>query len=271
MRIRLLGTALLVACSAIAQSPAAVASQSQTIALQTELTKLAADAVLLHTDLPGFACTETALSQAIKENKRNPKKNKVTERVQFVANVRAERAGDGRLHESLDVTEVNGKPPSGHGFNPPMMVEGGFDQSLDFFLPERQTCFHFTLSNGRIDFVSPPGTFDRPQCGETGAPNGFALLDDAGNVSHMERQVPPELARQVHIVDFASADIVPTELDGKMYPLPAKVVAEVPKDGVVLHFEATYAGCHLFKVTSRILPGTAPVSDNAPDPATSHP
>jgi hypothetical protein len=104
-----------------------------------------------------------------------------------------------------------------------------------------------------------------------GAPQGFVLFDEAGNVTHLERQVPPELARQVHIVDFATTDIVPTELDGKMYPLPAKVVAEVPKDGEVLHFEATYTGCRLFKATSTILPGVAPVSDNAPDPATSHP
>lgn len=260
MGIRLLGIALLVTCSAAAQGPPPATSQSQTPALQAELTKLAADAGLLHTDLPGFACKETALSQAIKKNKRNPQKDKITAQIQFVANVRAERSGDGRLHESLEVTEVNGKSSSGGRFDPPIMVEGGFDQSLDFFLSAMQACFHFTLSEGRIDFVSPPGAFDRAACGEMGAPHGFALFDEAGNVSHLERQVPPEYARQVHIVDFATADIVPTELGGKMYPLPAKVVAEVPKDGVVLHFEATYTGCHLFKATSTILPGVAPVA-----------
>lgn len=260
---------MLVSCSAIAQSHATVASGSQTSAMQAELTKLAADAVLLHTDLPGFACKETAVSQVIKENKRNPKKDKVTEQVKFVANVRAERSADGRLHESLDVTETNGKPYNGRSFNPPMMVEGGFDQSLDFFLPERQACFHFTLSEGRIDFVSPPGTFDLAACGEMGAPHGFVLFDEAGNVSHLERQVPPELAREVHIADFATIDIVPTELDGTMYPLPAKMVAEVPKDGVILHFEASYTGCHLFKAISKILPGTAPAPEDAP--ASSHP
>jgi hypothetical protein len=269
MGIRLLGIALLVACSAIAQSTATVAPESQTPALQDELKKLAADAALLHTDLPGFACTETAVSQAIKENKRNPKKNKVTERVQFVAEVRAERSADGRLHESLDVTEVNGKPYNWRRFNPPMMVEGGFDQSLDFFLPERQACFHFTLSESRIDFVSQPGSFNLAACGEMGAPHGFVLFDEADNVSHLERQVPPELARQVHIADFATIDIVPTELDGKVYPLPAKVMAEVPKDGEVLHFEATYTACRLFKATSRILPGTAPVPESSP--SASHP
>ena len=146
MGVRVAGVILmLAACSAIGQSTATSASGSQTPALQDELKKLAADAALLHTDLPGFACTETAVSEAIKKNKRNPQKDKITERVQFVASVRAQRGEDGRLHESLTLSEVNGKPASGGRFDPPMMVEGGFDQSLDFFLAERQTCFNFTL------------------------------------------------------------------------------------------------------------------------------
>jgi hypothetical protein len=185
--------------------------------------------------------------------------------------VRAERGGDGRLDESLTLTEVNGRPASEVRFDPPVMVEGGFDQSLDFFLTERQGCFNFTLSNtanqGRIDFVSPPGAFNRAECGDMGAPHGFALFDETGNVTHLERQVPPENALQAHLVDFTSIDFSPTELDGKMYPLPAKMVADVPKEGgETLHFEATYAGCHLFKATSKILPGTAPEPESSPAP-----
>jgi hypothetical protein len=59
-------------------------------------------------------------------------------------------------------------------------------------------------------------------------------------------------------------------LDGKVYPLTAKMVADVPKEGgVTFHFEATYTGCHLFKATSRILPGVTPVPES--DPAVPHP
>jgi hypothetical protein len=148
------------------------------------------------------------------------------------------------------------------------MVKGGFGESLFFFLPGTQACFEYSLSEGRIDFVSPPGTFDRPRCTNTGAPNGFARLDDAGNATHLERRVSPEFAGQVHVVDFTAIDFIPTELDGKVYPLTAKMVADVPKeDGVTLHFEATYTGCHLFKATSRILPGETVV----PDTGTAHP
>lgn len=268
MGIRLLGAMLMVTCSAIAQGQSTAAAESQATALQAELTKLAASADLLHTDLPGFACTETATSQAIKKNKRNPQKDKVTAEVRFVAQVRAERGEDGRLNESLTLREVNGKPASGGRFDPPIMVEGGFDQSLDFFLSARQWCFNFTLSwplnQGRIEFVSQPGSFDQAACGEMGAPNGFALFDADGNVTHLERHVPSEHALQAHLVEFTAIDFSPSELDGRVYPLPSKVVAEVPKVNATLHFEATYTACHLFKATSKILPGTVPVSGDGP-------
>ena len=246
--------AVLVACAAGALGQAAGAQDGQATALQDELKKLGAAALSLQRDLPSFTCTETGLSQALK-------KGKVKEQVRFVAEVRVERAAGGRLGEELEVSEVNGKRPRDR-FDPPFMVGGGFGESLFFFLPTTQACFHYSLSAGRIDFESPPGTFDRPQCTNTGAPKGFALLDDAGNATHLERQVPHEYAEQVHVVDFTAIDFVATELDGKVYPLTAKMVADEPKeDGVTVHFEATYTGCHLFKATSRILPGETVVPD----------
>jgi hypothetical protein len=263
MEIRVLGAAVLVACAVAAQGQATVAQEGQA-ALQAELGRLGAAAQSLRQDLPSFECTETGLSQAIK-------KDKVKEQVRFVAEVRVERGASGRLNEQLDVSEVNGKPYK-RKFEPPFMVRGGFGEALFFFLPETQACFQYTLSAGRIDFVSPPGTFDRVQCRHTGAPNGFAQLDDAGNATHLERQVPHEFAEQVHVVDSTAMDFVPTELDGKVYPLTAKMVADVPKeDGVTLHFEATYTGCHLFKATSRILPGETVVPVPDTDKGTAHP
>jgi hypothetical protein len=262
MGMRGVGLAVLAACAAGALGQAAGAQDGQATALEAELKQLGAAALSLQRDLPSFTCTETGLSQALK-------KGKVKEQVRFVAEVRVERAAGGRLDEELEVTGVNGKPPRGR-FDPPFMVGGGFGESLFFFLPTTQACFHYSLSAGRIDFESPPGTFDRPQCTNTGAPDGFVLLDDAGNATHLERQVPHEYAEQVHVVDFTAIDFVATELDGKVYPLTAKMVADVPKEGgVTFHFEATYTGCHLFKATSRILPGVTPAPES--DPAVPHP
>jgi hypothetical protein len=255
MGMRLAVLAVLVACTAVGRGQAAGAQESQSAPMQAGLRQLAATAQSLQHDLPSFTCTETGLSQVIK-------KKKVKAQTRFAGELRVQRGQDGRLHERLDVTEVNGKPYRGGRFEPPFMVEGGFDQTLDYFLPERQVCFRFTAGSGRIDFDSPSGKIGRPLCAEAGEPRGFALLDEAGNVTHVERQVPTELARQYHIVDFSSVDFVSTELDGKMYPLSAKVVAEVAKDGESLHFEAAYTGCHLFKATSTILPDVTPVPES---------
>jgi hypothetical protein len=260
MGMRWVGAVVLVACAAGALGQAAGAQDGQAT-LQEELKQLGAAAQSLQRDLPSFTCTETGLSQALK-------KGKVKEQVRFVAEVRVERAEGGRLDEELQVSEVNGKRPRDR-FEPPFMVGGGFGESLFYFLPGTQRCFEYSLSSsqnntkpGRIDFVSPPGTFDRPECTEKGAPKGFVLIDGSGNPMHLERQVPAEYAERVHVVNFSAMDFVATELDGKMYPLTAKMVADEPKEeGVTLHFEATFAGCHLFKATSRILPGETVVPD----------
>jgi len=234
--------------------------QSEPAALRAELKKLAATAQMLRDDLPSFTCQETAKSQLLK-------KKKVKEQVEFAGEVRVQRVEEGRLLEQLNVTQVNGKPFAGGYFHTPIKVEGGFGASLFFFLPEIQPCFDFALTSGRLDFATRPGMLDQPGCDVAGTRRGFALLDADGNVTHMEREVPPETASQFHLVDFNTIDFVSTELGGRAYPLSAKMTADVPADGEVKHFEATYSGCHLFTATVTILPGVAPVNGPAPEDA----
>jgi hypothetical protein len=254
---------VLLAC-AVAQGCAA--QDGQMTALQAELNKLASTAQSLQQDLPSFTCTETGLSQAIK-------KNKVKQQVRFVAEVRVERTAAGRLDEQLQVTQVNGKPYSKGRFEPPFMVRGGFGESLFFFLPATQTCFRYSLgatgNQGRIDFESLPGSFDRHQCKSMGMPQGSVLLDDAGRPIPVERKVPKEYAVQVHAVDSAAIDFAPIDLDGKTYPLAAREVSTASKDDYDLRFEATFSGCHLFKATSAILPDVTPVPEG--DSGAPHP
>ena len=250
MGMRLAGAVVLVACAVGARGQAA---------LQDELKKLGVAAQSLQRDLPSFECQETALSQVIQ-------RGKVKDRMRFVAKVRVERAGAGRLDEELEVSEVNGKPEKGR-FDPPFLVGGGFGESLVYFLPATQPCFLYTLSGARIDFAPAPGVADRAQCIGKAA-TGFLLLDNVNNPAHLERTAPHEYSQQLLVVHFSAVDFMPAELDGKMYSLTSKVVAEEPKEnGVTLHFEATYTGCHLFKATSRILPGETVV----PEPGGPHP
>jgi hypothetical protein len=257
MVVRAVAAALVLASVGMGQGWAQGPEQSGSTALRAELKKLAATAQMLRDDLPSFTCQETAKSQLLK-------KNKVKEQVAFAGEVRVKRADEGRLLEQLNVTQVNGKPFAGGYFETPIKVEGGFGESLFFFLPEIQPCFEFTLTSGRLDFASRPEMLDRPGCDVAGTKRGFALLDADGNVTHMEREVPPETASQFHMVDRNTIDFVSTELGGRTYPLLAKMTADVPADREVKHFEATYSGCHLFTATVTILPGVAPVTGDAP-------
>jgi hypothetical protein len=235
-------------------------SGSESAELRTELKKLAGVAQMLRDDLPSFTCQETAKSQLLK-------KNKVKQQVQIVGEVRVQRVEERRLQEELKIAQVNGKPFAGGSVKAPVMVQGGFGESLFFFLPEIQPCFDFTLTGARLEFATRPGMLGQPGCDVAGTLRGFALLDGEGNIVHMEREVPPEIASQFHLVDANTIDFVYMELGGRAYPLSAKMTADVRGDGEVKHFEAAYSGCHLFTATVTILPGAAPVTEPAPDGA----
>jgi hypothetical protein len=237
----------------LAQGP----EQSQSAELRAELKKLAGVAEMLRDDLPSFTCQETAKSQLLK-------KKKVKEQVQIAGEVRVQRVEGRRLLEQLNIAQVNGKPFAGGSVKAPIMVQGGFGESLFFFLPEIQPCFEFTLTAGRLDFVSRPEMLERTGCDVAGTRHGFALLNAEGNVTHMEREVPAETASEFHLVDSNTIDFVSTELGGQAYPLSAKMTADVPADGEVKHFDAVYTGCHLYKATVTILPGVSPVTEDAP-------
>jgi len=257
MVLRVVAAVTVLASVGMGRSWAQGPEQSEPAALRAELKKLATTAQMLRDDLPSFTCQETAKSQLLR-------KKKVKEQVQYSGEVRVERVEQRRLMEQLQVTQVNGKPFAGGAFRAPMKVQGGFGESLFFFLPEIQPCFDFTLTGGRLDFATRPQMLERPGCDVAGTRHGIALLDADGNITHMEREVPPETASQFHLVDFNTIDFVSTELGGRAYPLSAKMTADVPADGEVKHFEATYSGCHLYKATVTILPGVAPVTGDEP-------
>jgi hypothetical protein len=244
----------------MAQGGGAGPSGGESPELRAELKKLAGVAEMLRDDLPSFTCQETAKSQLLK-------KNKVKQQVEFGGEVRVERVEGRRLLEQLQVTQLNGKPFAGGSVKAPIMVQGGFGESLFFFLPEIQPCFDFTLAPGRIDFETRPGMLDRTGCDVAGTRHGFVLLDGEGGVTHLERQVAPEIAAQFQLVDFNTVDFVSVDLGGRSYPLSAKMTADVREDGEVRHFEAVYSGCHLYKATVTILPGVTPVDGPPPEDA----
>lgn len=217
-------------------------------ALQQTLQRLGSAAEDLLQSTPSFTCGETATSQALHDQK-------VLRSVSLSGTVRTIRQPDGRMVETYDYKRSHLLffiPKL-----PPLFVSGGFDTALSYFLPSAQPCLRYSLSPGRIDFETRTGPVSDYLCREQGL-KGFALLDAAGDITHIERTIPPDVAKPLKDVPFAAIDITPVTLNGRVYPLSHHLVATQRLEfGATGHFEATYTHCHLFTSTVTIGPASA--------------
>jgi hypothetical protein len=245
-----LGCAALLALRAVAQQPAAPN-------LQQELQRLGEAAAALDRTLPGFTCEESAVSSELRGGK-------VHHSVTFIATLRATRAADGKLNESISITQVNGKPFSTGHFALPVFVSGGFDKAMRYFAPEQQACYRYVLSPGRIDFETFSGSPGPPLCKERYL-QGFALLNAEGNVTHLERRVAPEAALATHEADYATVDFATVTLNAHTFQLSRHLYAEMPIHNRPTTFAADYTGCKLFTATVTISPGPPPDSGVTPE------
>jgi hypothetical protein len=238
--------ALLISSLAAAQQPTPPSPE-----LTQDLQHLGAAAAALSHSLPSFTCRETVVSQRL-HGKR------IEQQANFIASLRVNRAADGSLSESYTPLTLNGQPFTGNSFTIPAYVGGGFDRAMLYFSPTLQPCFHYQLSPHRIDFQSAPG----PTCKNAGM-HGFAFLDTDGNVTHLERTVPPGTARYRGLADFAAFDFADVNLNGHTYRLSRHLLAKIKEGRTTGRFEATYTDCHLFSATVTIGPSTA-IPPNTP-------
>jgi hypothetical protein len=226
--------------------------------LRQTLDRLGAVAQSLEHSLPSITCVETGVSEALK-------KGKVKKQVQFAANLRAIRIPGAGLHESFTLTRINGKPYSKPGYSFPFYAGEAFDSAVVYFQLSHQPCYIYSLSPGRIDFQTAPGAGARLPCRDDGV-RGFALLDAAGDVTHVERTVPETSTRNFNLAPFAAIDLAPIELNGHAYQLVRHVVSETYRDDITGRFEATYSNCQLFTASVTILPGAQIVPDTSQSP-----
>jgi hypothetical protein len=216
--------------------------------LQQALQFLGSQAEDLIQSTPSFTCDETVTSQSLRNQK-------VLRSVSLSGTVRTIRQPDGRMVETyvykrehilLFIPKL-----------PPLSVSGGFDTALSYFLPSAQACYRYSLSPGRIDFETRIGQVSGHICREQGL-KGFALLNAAGDITHIERTIPPDVAKPLKDVPFAAVDIAPVTLNGRVYQLSHHMTATSPLDDptVTGRFEATYTNCHLFTSTVTIGPSS---------------
>lgn len=231
-------TVLPAACAAARQSSTTASTTASSTALTEELRRLGTSTNELMTSMPSFTCDETASSQELRDGK-------LSHPVKMAGVVRAVRQ-PGALTERYDYKHD-------HLFlflpkMPPLFVSGGFATALGYFLPSAQECYRYSLSGNRVDFIARSEAATPRACEERGL-KGFALLDASGNVSHIERTLPSDIAKRLKLAAFASVDLAPVSLDGRMYQLSQHIIAEMPVGNATGRFEATYTHCHRFSAT----------------------
>jgi hypothetical protein len=215
--------------------------------LAQELQRLGEAAAALDRSLPGFSCEENVVSRELHGDK-------VHRSVSLGMKLRAERAADGRLQEAFSITQVDGKPFTTGHFAMPVFVSGGFDKAMRYFAPAEQACYRYSLGAGRIEFTGISDAKHTPPCQNAGL-SGFAQLDAAGNVTHLERRADAEIAKNQRMAEFAAVDFAQVTLNGRVYQLARHLYSEVPKGRNLTTFTADYTGCKLFTATVTIRPG----------------
>lgn len=221
--------------------------------LDETLKRLGDSAKELQHSLPSFTCEETGLSEW-------HFRGRTGDHDIFTATLRAKRTSEGTLSESYQLTHLNGRPFSSGEFTFPYYVSGGFERAMRYFLPEQQVCYRYSLSNNRLTFEPAPDVATHAECVNSGL-QGMALLDENGDILHLERRVPQQAAKQFNLAPFASIDFAPVVLNGKTFRLSSHMSSEMIQGEFVMHFEATYSDCRLFTATVKIVPA------NEVDPA----
>ncbi|MGA8941074.1 MAG: hypothetical protein WB439_18060 [Acidobacteriaceae bacterium] len=248
-----LAASLLLASSLSAQqSP----STSSSTPLQTQLQRLGAVANAQILSLPNFTCEEAATSQFIRDQKAHST-------VHMQGTVRVIRKPNGVIAETYTY-----KRQFHLLFIPrflPYFVSGGFEAPLTYFLPAAQACYQYTLSPGRIDFATRTGPVPGHICRERGL-KGFALLNAASDVTHIQRTLPEAVAKPLKLAPFAAVDLAPVNLNGNIYLLSQHIIATQPLGNGEGHFEATYTNCRLFTSSVTIGPATEVPPTRASEP-----
>ena len=236
--------ALVLGCATLL-TMAAHAQQDTAPALSEELRRLGEAATALDHSLPGIPRV-TRLVRAL------------------VLTLRAQRAADGSLQETFAITQVNGQPFSTGHFAMPVFVSGGFDKAMRYFAPAQQACYRYSLAPSRIDFTGISDANHAPPCDNAGIA-GFAQLDAAGNVTHLERHANAAIAKNQRMAEFAAVDFAKIMLNGREYQLSRHLYSEVPKGRNLTTFTADYNHCKLYTSTVTIRPGPDSSPGETPD------
>ena len=171
MRLAVLGSGFLIGIFAAGCGTAL--AQSATAETQAVLERMARAAADYRKSAPNFTCVENVVTTG-------KHKGKLKARIEFRANIHVTRLPEGGLQETFTLTDYMGKPVAANEHFPiPLYVTGGMSRGAPvFFAADQQRCFHYTLSERRIQFEE---TVDGQGCESPLSTRGFATLDAAGS------------------------------------------------------------------------------------------
>ena len=219
------------------------------------------DAAAYDQKLPSLSCRE---SSAIDEIKHGT----VTKTMHLAGTIRVLRTSDAKepLRESHTFAERDGTPIA-QGKSVPISywLTGGFANGLGHATPEADVCFDAhaekVAAGWKLELTRHPDTDGLQVCRDHALP-GYRktlLLNDAGQVTHVERVMPPEVARQRRDASFAAMDFAPVSLGEETLWLPVRLESHDEKDEHRL--EVRYSECKRFGGSITILPGVEKVPE----------
>ena len=140
-------------------------------------------------------------------------------------------------------------------------VSGGFANGLGHAFAGSELCFDLLAEpvagtgTMRLEVTRRAGSDALAVCREHALPGyrKVLVLDAEGNVLHVERTVPPEVAGPRREVPFAAMDFTPVQLGAQTLWLPVRLESHDPKDENRL--QVRYSECRLFSSSITITPG----------------
>jgi len=188
------------------------------------------------------------------------------------ATMRVIRASPGKpLQESRQIAVMNGKPVEpGKTAKLPVTLFGGFGHFQDmFFTPQHRVCFSFTLlpepgpdGTLQIGIAGPAAIPAQPGCQQDREGlTGLARVDRAtGQLVHLERTIPENVAAKGNLAPFASIDCAPTKVGDETFWLPTVVIGRVQSGKIRGQFIAHYSNYHRYTASIKLLPGATEVA-----------
>lgn len=213
------------------------------------------DAAAYDAKLPSLSCHESVTIEEMKHGA-------VKKTTHIEGTLRVLRTEDAKvpLREEHHFETKDGVPVERQDFGMKYWVTGGFANGLGHAFAESEACYDLEAwpmagaDTMRLELTRRAGSDALQVCREHSQPGlrKTLVLDVEGNVLHVARFVPPEVAERLREVIYAALEFNPVQLGTQTLWLPARLETRDADDRNRL--EVRYSECRLFSSSITITP-----------------